>query len=135
MKHTTSILGAAALALLLGTPTAEAIPTGSGGDDGRTAGVPVVKAGDYCGNTYGPWATVAQFNNGATAYCVRVAATDAWVWSYANEMMPVDPHNRVAVGDSCFIEGAMWTDYRSGRQIFCRKTLNGRLRGDLRWQF
>lgn len=135
MKQTAGILGAAALALLLGTPTAGAIPTGSGGDDGRTPGVPVVKAGDYCGNTYGQWATVAQFANGATAYCVRVAATDASVWSYTNEIMPVDPHNRVYVGDSCFIEGALWTDYRSGRQIFCRKTVNGRLRGDLRWQF
>ncbi|MET8430089.1 hypothetical protein [Nocardia sp. NPDC004860] len=135
MNQPARIAGLATLALLLGAPTAEAIPTGSGGDDGRTAGVPVVKAGDYCGNTYGQWATTAQFDDGATAYCVRVAATDASVWSRTNQMMPVDPHNRVSVGDSCFIEGAMWTDYRSGRQIFCRKTVNGRLRGDLRWQF
>ncbi|MFD7844794.1 hypothetical protein ACFV4K_17885 [Nocardia sp. NPDC059764] len=123
------------MALLLAAPTAAAVPTASGGDDGLQSGVPVVKAGDYCGNTYGAYATVGQFSDGATAYCVRVAATDAWVWSRTSQMMPVDPHNRVHVGDGCFVEGAMWTDYRSGWQIFCRKTVNGRMRGDLRWQF
>ncbi|WP_282780690.1 hypothetical protein [Nocardia sp. CC201C] len=135
MKTRARIAGIAALVLLVGAPTAAALPTGSG-DNNAPAPAPAsdtVTIGDYCASTYAPTRTVAQTADGQTVYCVQVKRTDAYVWWPVNEKLPVDPHHSVSPGDDCLGEGEQWVDGQ-GRAIQCNKTQNGRLRGNLVWQ-
>ncbi|MFE5290411.1 hypothetical protein ACFRAQ_36155 [Nocardia sp. NPDC056611] len=130
MNRATKTAGIATIALLLGSPIANALPTGSGSDP---APAPVqqqtVRIGDYCSSS----GAVAQTSDGQIMYCVQVKRTDAYVWWPVDEKLPVDPHFTVNPGDSCLGEGEQWIS-GEGDQIQCNKTQNGRLRGDLRWQ-
>jgi hypothetical protein len=129
-----SIFATAIAGMIAVSPTASAVPFGSGSAAPTSPASPTVTIGNYCGSTTAPSLTTAQTADGRTAYCVQVSHTDAHVWSLTPDPLPVDPHNRVSPGAPCLDEGARWTD-PDGLPIACEKTRNGRLAGDLVWMF
>ncbi|WP_280402923.1 hypothetical protein [Nocardia carnea] len=67
------------------------------------AGSPVVVLNDYCAEQ----GAVAYLEDGRTVYCSQVAETDAFVWSYSRQPMPLDPNTR---GYSCDADGCRYPD-------------------------
>ncbi|WP_280365896.1 hypothetical protein [Nocardia wallacei] len=120
-------------AVLLGaSPIAAAGPfdSGSAGQPAPPPPPPADTAGDYCASTYAPTRTTGRTSDGRALYCVQVKGTDAYVWSYVDYPMPVDPHFDVNAGDRCLYEGDMWHD-PGYRKMFCKATPSG----ERRWQY
>ncbi|WP_137876522.1 hypothetical protein [Rhodococcus sp. Q] len=97
-----------------------------------------VALGDYC-SSRGATATTWD---GSTAYCSRLAGTDAYIWSLTAGVAP-NPElqqiqtesntSAVSPGDTCYDSDATATDSQ-GRTLYCNPTVNGRYAGNLVWQ-
>jgi hypothetical protein len=92
------VFGAAAFAAgtTAGVGSAARVPGIDSGSAGPAAPAPLVNLNDYC-QDHG---AVARLHDGRTVYCTRVARTDAWVWSYSPDLMPIDPNSRPYTCDS-----------------------------------
>lgn len=98
--------------------------------------VQAVTLGDYC-SSRGASATAWD---GSTAYCSRMAGTDAYIWSPISGVAPnpgMQQHqvesSALSPGDTCYDSNATATDMQ-GRTIYCNPTANGRYAGNLVWQ-
>lgn len=97
-----------------------------------------VTLGDYCSSR----GASASTTDGSTAYCSRLAGTDAYLWSLTNGVAP-NPElqqtqnestgSLAAPGDPCYDDSATATD-AGGRAVYCNPTVNGRNAGNLVWQ-
>ncbi|MEU0542865.1 hypothetical protein ABZ319_23635 [Nocardia sp. NPDC005978] len=127
MTRTIRIAATAALALLIGSPAAAALPA----DVEQSPLEPTRQTssiGQYCSSGSPP----TQTGDGQTVFCVQVKRTDAFVWWPVNEELPANPNVPVKIGSTCLGEGETWVS-EEGRPIVCKKTPNGRLRGNLVW--
>lgn len=97
-----------------------------------------VTLGDYC-SSRGASATTWD---GSTAYCSRLAGTDAYIWSQTAgvapnpELQQIQTESNtagVSPGDTCYDSNATATDSQ-GRTVYCNPTVNGRYAGNLVWQ-
>ncbi|WP_124393098.1 hypothetical protein [Rhodococcus wratislaviensis] len=87
----TAVFGCTALLAMSAAPAA-ASPF-SGLDSFSAAPVPPgpeVNLNAYCDDHD----AVGHLANGRTVYCRRVARTDAYVWAYTPDLMPIDPNGR-----------------------------------------
>lgn len=98
--------------------------------------VQTVALGDYCSAR----GTSAITSDGSTAYCSRLAGTDAYIWSLTSGVAPnpgLQQHqvesSALSPGDTCYDSNATATDAQ-GRTIYCNPTVNGRYAGNLVWQ-
>jgi hypothetical protein len=97
-----------------------------------------VTLGDYC-SSRGASATASD---GSTAYCSRLAGTDAYIWSLTAGVAP-NPElqqsqtesntSAFSPGGTCYDSSVTATDSQ-GRTIYCNPTVNGRFAGNLVWQ-
>ncbi|GGG27512.1 hypothetical protein GCM10007304_46680 [Rhodococcoides trifolii] len=97
-----------------------------------------VTLGDYCSSR----GASASTEDGSTAYCSRLAGTDAYLWSLTDGVAPNPELQQTqnestgsvaAPGDPCYDDSATATD-ASGRAVYCNPTVNGRNAGNLLWQ-
>ena len=108
------VLGLALVAISpAGSVAAEPIPgidSGSAGPGAPASPPPVVGLNNYCA-VHG---AVGLLSNGRTVYCTRVARTDAWVWSYSPDLMPIDPNRRLyTCTDACRLpDGSFVPNYQ-----------------------
>jgi hypothetical protein len=89
-----------------------AAPAGAAPDSGSGAASPpgpLVNLNNYC-QDHG---AVAHTADGRTVYCTRVSRTDAWVWAYTPDLMPIDPNARgYTCTDVCrFPDGSIAPNY------------------------
>jgi hypothetical protein len=71
---------------------------------------PEVRLNAYCDDHH----AAAHLADGRTVYCTRVARTDAYVWAYTPDLMPIDPNGRKYSCDSgvCrFPDGSIAPNY------------------------
>jgi hypothetical protein len=97
-----------------------------------------VTLGEYCASR-GESMPAAD---GSTAYCSRLAGTDAYVWS-GNPTVASNPDlqqtldnstgGSARAGEPCYDETAQ-ADGDQGTTLYCNATVNGRLAGNLVWQ-
>ncbi|WP_405493096.1 hypothetical protein [Nocardia sp. NBC_00511] len=64
---------------------------------------PTAQLNRYCGDH----GAVGRLSNGRTVYCVQVQRTDAFVWSYSSDPIPMDPNSR---GYNCNSQTCRWPD-------------------------
>jgi hypothetical protein len=97
-------------ATTLGAASAQPIPGVDSGSAGPAAPPPLVNLNAYC-QDHG---AVGRLSSGRTVYCTRVAKTDAWVWSFSPDLMPIDPNARSYSCDSSlchFPDGSIAPNY------------------------
>lgn len=97
------------LATMFATSAAAPMPSGSGGT--QSSGDAAVELNDYC-HEHG---AVGRLADGRTVYCTQVQRTDAYVWSYRRDPIPLDPNTRdyACDSDACFrSDGARVPNYQ-----------------------
>ncbi|MGK8486208.1 hypothetical protein [Nocardia asiatica] len=95
-RFTLGVVGAVTLlAAMFGTSGAAPLPSGSGSAGPQGSGA-TVTLNDYC-QDHG---AVGRLADGRTVYCTQVQRTDAFVWSYSRDPIPLDPNTRDYTCDS-----------------------------------